>query len=140
MNLEEVMLNKCIEHFTSLNGESDSFRNSEKYGEIPSGLSIVFCDAVRRTEHFYKTIPKKRWLYENAVLTEQSIDAEVEEINQQNGIFFSTARAEFHWDLDRGKAFLSVVFGPRFGKGFSYDIIQNGDSITLENESVEWVS
>ncbi len=54
MNLEEVMLNKCIEHFTSLNGESDSFRNSEKYGELPSGLSMVFCDAVRRTEHFYK--------------------------------------------------------------------------------------
>ena len=140
MNLEEVLINKCIEHYKSLNGEKKFFSDSEKYGKLPSRLIIVYCDAIRRTEHHYKTIPQRCWLYENSVLKEQNINLEDDEANQQNGIFYSTASARFYWDLDKGKAFLGIMFGPRFGRGFSYSIKQNGRDFILDDEDIEWVS
>lgn len=70
VELEKAMMAKCIEHFNNLNVERDSFDNVEKYGRIPSIMFIEYCDAVRRTEHHYKLTSKKRWKYEDSIVSE----------------------------------------------------------------------
>lgn len=140
-DLETVLIDKCIEHFNSLNGERDSFDNVEKYGRIPSIMFIEYCDAVRRTENHYKLTSKKRWKYEGTIVSEMALEDESERKDiPMDGIFYAAASARIYWDLEKNKGFLDIVFGPRFGRGFSYDICIDGKNVSLENEKVEWVS
>jgi hypothetical protein len=139
MELERIMINKCIEYFKAVNSESNDDSEIDKYGRPPKTLIIEYYDAVRRTEHHYKQTLRKRWEYSNTVLTELSIENELEE-NPANGMFLKIANARFYWDLDRKKAFIGMTFGPRFGRGYSFDIKMSDDSISLENEQIEWVS
>ncbi len=139
--LEKVMINNCIEHFNSLNGEREFFESREECGHIPSVLHIEYCEAIKRTKDFYKLIPKKQWKYENSVIVEMSLETESENKDiQKDGIFYVFARAKIYYDLENKKGFLDIVFGPRFARGFSYDIHIDGENISLENEKVEWVS
>ena len=139
--LEKVMISNCIEHFKTLNGERDSFDDAERFGQIPNVLIIEYCDAIKRTEHYYKLIPKKRWKYENSTVTEMALENELEKEDiPPIGIFYNVASARIYWDMDNKKVFLDIIFGPRFARGFSYDIHIDGENIYLENEKIEWVS
>ena len=141
VELEKALISKCIEHFSNLNGERNSFNDVDKYGHIPDVLFIEYCDAVRRTEHHYNLISKKRWKYENSIVIELAIENELEKKDISiDGMFYAVASAKIYWDLEKKKGFLDIVFGPRFGRGFSYDIHFNEEKLSLENEYIEWVS
>ena len=46
--LEKVMINNCIEHFNSLNGEREFFESREEFGHIPSVLHIEYYETIKR--------------------------------------------------------------------------------------------
>lgn len=136
MELEKVVLNKCIQFFEELvtAHEDDDF-----YGKLPRYMIIEYSDARRMTEHFYKKTLKKRWKYIDGDIVEETIEKDPEE-NEKSGMYFLYAHASFYWDLEKGKAFVGMTFGPRFGRGYSYDIDKKEDDYELINEEIQWVS
>ena len=60
--LEKVMINNCIEHFNSLNGERVFFESREECGHIPSVLHIEYYETIKRMKE------TSSWLYYNLPL------------------------------------------------------------------------
>ena len=79
--------------------------------------------------------------YEDSIVSELAMEGKsVKKDISMDGIFYVVASARIYWDLEKKKGFLDIVFGPRFGRGFSYDICVDGGNVSLEKEKVEWVS
>ena len=55
-------------------------------------------------------------------------------------MYFSRAKASFYYDQERRKAFVNMYMGPRYGRGFVYDIESKDENIELVNEKLIWVS
>ena len=135
MELENILINQCIELFhKSIPKENDNF-----YGEVPQCIMIEWNDAERRTKHHYKLTLKKRWKYSNGALLVESLD-ELDKNNSISGMFYERATAQFYWDFEKNKAFVNIIFGPRYGRGYSYDFVKQNEKYFLENEKLEWVS
>ena len=81
----------------------------------------------------------KRIETRNEEIKEETIEKELEE-NEKSGMYFLYAHASFYWDLEKGKVFVEMTFGPRFGRGYSYDIDKKEDDYELINEEIQWVS
>lgn len=136
MNLVEVLLSKCIEKYEeAISGVSDD----EFYGTVPKLLVIEYMEAVRKTEHFYSKTYIKSWDYrpKNKIVERRNRD---EDDNPTCGMYFSRAKASFYYDQERSKAFVELYMGPRYGRGFVYDIERKDGNIELVNEKLKWVS
>ena len=156
--LEEVLLNKCIEHYENMIHPKESLdefldsieyvgdreRLRKKINEMDRSVSplqllrIDMLNAVRRTERFYKKSFVKCWIYENGELTALDKESELENDISSNRVYFKYADASFYWDIERMRGFVNMMYGPKCGCGFVYDIKQDGDSIILENEQIRW--
>ena len=89
--IESALIDKCIELYLGVLSEREEIEarktdNRIDYGIPPRYMFLREYDAVKKTEHFYKS------------------------------------------------------YGPRYGRGYSYDIRLEGNKIILENEDVLWVS
>lgn len=136
MELKNVLMNKCIEFFNAVVCNN---KDNDYYGKLPRCLIIEYKDAVRRTEHHYKLTLKNRWKYCGDIVSTESLD-ELDEDNPRSGMYYERARAQFYWDLEREKAFVSITFGPRYARGYSFDILKQDEEYILENEQLEWGS
>ncbi len=160
MKLEEVLLNKCIEHYENMihpDESLDDFLNDiedeaqrervkkmieEMDRSVPplQFLRIEMLNAVRRTEHFYKKSFAKCWIYKDGELTVSEEGQELENDISSSRVYFRFAASSFYWDIERMRGFVDMSYGPKFGRGFVYDIKQDGDNLILENEQLTWVS
>ena len=156
--LEEVLLNKCIEHYEnmihpeeSLDDFLDSIEDDERRERIKKMieemewsvpplqfLRIEMLDAVRRTERFYRTSFAKCWIYKDGVLEASDEGQEMENVISSNKLYLKFADSSFYWDVDRMKGFVNMTYGPLSGVGYKYDIKQVGNTIILENEQIRW--
>ena len=136
MDLVEVLLSKCIEKYEkAISGISDD----EFYGTVPRLLVIEYMEAVKKTEHFYSKTYIKSWDYRRKDEIEERHNRD-EDDNPTCGMYFARAKASFYYDLERGKAFVEMYMGPRYGRGFAYDIENKDENIELVNEKLVWVS
>lgn len=136
MDLIEVLLSKCIEKYEeAISGVS----NDEFYGIVPKLLVVEYMKAVRKTEHFYSKTYVMGWEYHlgDEIVERHNKD---EGDNPIYGMYFSRARASFYYDLERRKAFVDIHMGPRYGRGYVYDIESKDEKIELANEKLVWVS
>lgn len=136
MNLVEILLSKCIEKYEeTILGDSDD----EFYGTVPKLLIIEYMDAVRKTKHSYSKTYVKSWDYhlKCEIVERHNKD---EDDNPICGMYFSRARASFYYDQERRKAFVEMHMGPRYGRGFEYDIEGKDENVELANEKLVWVS
>ena len=136
MDLMEVLLSKCIEKYEeAVSGVSDD----EFYGTVPKSLVVEYMKAVRKTEHFYAKTYVKSWDYhlKGEIAERHSKD---EDDNPVCGMYLSRAKASFYYDQERGKAFVNIYMGPKYGRGFAYDIESKDEKIELANEKLAWVS
>ena len=136
MNLIEALLSKCIEKYEeAVSGVSDD----EFYGTVPRLMVVEYMEAVRKTEHFYAKTYVKSWDYhlKGEIVERHSKD---EDNNPVCGMYFSRAKASLYYDQERRKAFVNMYMGPRYGRGFAYDIENKDENIELVNEKLEWVS
>lgn len=156
--LEEVLLNKCIEHYEnmihseeSLDDFLDSIEDDEQRERIKKMiekiewsvpplqfLRIEMLNAVRRTERFYRTSFVKCWIYKDGVLEASDEGQEMENDISSNKMYLKFADSSFYWDVDRMKGFVNMTYGPLSGVGYKYDIKQVGNTIVLENEQIRW--
>ena len=58
---------------------------------------------------------------------------------EKSGMYYREATASASYDGD-GKASISVTFGPLFGRGYSYDVVDDGDKYLLTNQQMIWIS
>ena len=123
-----LLLQKCIDLFTEMKIQYDNSKAIEKYGHFPSSAIIKYGK------------DKKVWLFENG---------SVEEVNELSisvlctpvsGMFYPQAEFRFNFELNKSKAFLSYQFGPRYGRGFSYNIDWNKGEPNLTSTKTEWTS
>ncbi len=58
---------------------------------------------------------------------------------EESGMYYkeATASAAYHGDA---KASISVTYGPLFGRGYSYDVVDDGDKYRLTNQQMTWIS
>lgn len=136
MDLIEVSLSKCIEKYKeAISGVSDD----DFYGIVPKLLVVEYMKAVRKTEHFYSKTYVMSWDYHFGKEIKERLSKD-EDDNPTIGMYFSRARASFYYDLERRKAFVDIHMGPRYGRGFVYDIECKDEKIELVNEKLVWVS
>lgn len=136
MDLVEVLLSRCIEKYEeAISGVSDD----EFYGTVPKLLIIEYMEAVRKTKHFYSKTYIKSWNYRKGDEIEERHKKD-EEDNPTYGMYFSRAKALFYYDQERKKAFVELHMGPRYARGFAYDIESKDEKIELANEKLEWIS
>ena len=137
MDLERVMLDKCIEFFKRVYDEKDSFYDEKKYEEIPYDLFVEYCEDYYEDGIHYGLATEKLWKYENSTLIETSLP----DYDQYGaGTFFRLEGARIYWDLENNKAYLELLIGPIFGIRYSYDIVFDGGNAVLENEEIVWKS
>ena len=143
-NLEKVLIDKCIELYKSVIKSRFEFDAEDDhnidYGVPPYYMVITRYNAVRKTEHYYKRTFEKAWMYRNNTLEPMQEDEVDKEVNMRSGMFFERAKGSFYWDLDRMKAFVYMTYGPKYGRGFSYDIKLEEHDIILENEEIIMIS
>lgn len=158
--LEKVLLDKCIEHYEEMIHPKESFDEfldnigyegdraeiKKKYVERDMSvpplqlLRIEMLNAVRRTERFYKKTFAKCWIYKDGELTASGKEIDLQNDISSSRVYLKYADSSFYWDLERMKGFVDMVYGPEFGRGYVYDIKQDGDNIILDNEQIKWVS
>ena len=158
--LEKVLLNKCIEQYEdmihpkesfdefldSIGYEGDRTRIKKMYNEMDRSvpplqfLQVEMLNAVRRTERFYKKTFVKCWIYKDGELTASNEEMEIQNDISSSRVYYKYAKASFYWDLERMKAFVGMIYGPKSGCGYVYDIKLDGDSIILDNEQISWTA
>ena len=58
---------------------------------------------------------------------------------KKQGVYFEEAYAVAGYD-DRGKAYITMDYGPRYANCCAYDIIDDGKDCRLANEHMLWIS
>lgn len=53
---------------------------------------------------------------------------------------YSEARFEFSFDTDTHLVYLNMYYGPRYARGFQFELKQEGNTLSLCNDKVLWVS
>lgn len=158
--LEKVMLKKCIEQYEDMIHPKESFdefldnigyegdrtRIKKMYNETDRSvpplqfLQVEMLNAVRRTDRFYKKTFVKCWIYKDGELTASDEEMELQNNISSSRVYYKYAKASFYWDLERMKAFVGMIYGPKSGCGYVYDIKLDGDSIILDNEQIRWTA
>ena len=103
-------------------------------------LRIEMLNAVRRTERFYRKTFAKCWIYKDGELMAYSEEIDLQNEISSSRVYLKYADSSFYWDLERMKGFVNMIYGPKFGRGYVYDIKLDGDNIILDNEQIKWVS
>jgi hypothetical protein len=61
-------------------------------------------------------------------------------VGETRGALFENAKVSLWIDADRALAYVDWVYGPLYARGFTYEIRRNGDSVSLENVGLRWMS
>lgn len=136
MDLVEVLLSKCVEKYEA---EISVVSDDEIYGIVPKLLVIEHMEAIRNKKHSYSKKYIRSWNYRLGTEIEERHNRD-EENNFTQGMYFSRAKASFYDDQERRKAFVELYMGPRYARGFVYDIESKNEKFELVNEKLEWLS
>lgn len=136
MDFIEILLSKCIEKYEeAISGVSDD----EFYGKVSKLLVVEYMEAVRKTGRFYSKTYVKSWDYRPGREIEERPSKDDAD-NPISGMYFSRAKATFYYDRERRRAFVEIHMGPRYGRGFVYDMENKDGKMELVNEKLAWVS
>lgn len=143
--IESALIDKCIELYLSVLSEREEIEarktdNRIDHGIPPRYIFLREYDAVKKTEHFYKRTFAKAWIYKDGELMSKQEDVTTDEDMERSGMYYKRATGDFYWDIENQKAFVNMSYGPRYARGYSYDIRLEVNKIILENEDVLWVS
>ena len=141
--LEKVLVKKCVELYKEMLDEHKEIEKTDHridYGVPPKYILIKQYDGVEKTEHFNKGTIIKAWIYKDNELKSIPNDVAMEEDPERSGMYYKQATGEFYRDIENRKAYVNMSYGPRYGRGYSYDLILDAEEILLENEDVLWVS
>ena len=143
--IEKALIDKCIELYLGVLSEREEIEAEKSddridYGIPPRYMFLREYDAVNKTAHFYKRTLVKAWVYKDGEIETRQDDVTSDGDMERSGMYYKRATGDFCWDIENKKAFVNMQYGPRYARGYSYDIRIEGIKIILENEDVLWVS
>ena len=133
--IEEMVLNKCLEYLD----EISSHEYEEFYGHPPRVYYIDCGIGIERNGEYVMADLQKTYKYEAGKL-------EIVETGTKNAtqpvsrMYFAEGHAEFGTNSDSSVAFVNYLVGPRYGRGFSFEIIEDNEGKHLGEEKLLWVS
>ena len=132
--VESLLVNKCIEKYENVHSDSELY---PAMGPCPDELFIL--ESVKRINKLNSMeTPEKKWLYKDGELCRHNGIVKAQFIPRQ--AFNSIVEGSFYIDRESGKAFLDIIFGPRFATGYQYDLSDRDGVYSLENEKLLWAS
>lgn len=133
--IKEQLLKKCTVIFDDIaSAEADNF-----FGTPPSVFYVDFGFGDKRKIGYYVTDLQETYKYENGVMEKVEIGSR-NRIEPVSGMYFPEGHASIGIDKKNGYAFLSFSVGPRYGRGFQYEIVNDEDGQRLGKEQMLWMS
>lgn len=134
----DLMIKKCI-NLLEQEQKVDFPKNGRNYGKPPKTAIIAYGFGEIKEAEYQITDIQKKWLYENGCLEETDIKREID-LEQRNGMYYSEARFEFSFDPDTRLVYLDMYYGPRYARGFQFELKQEENTLSLCNEKILWAS
>ncbi len=120
--LTALLLEQCIAEFEQSKGGDGSW---------PESAVIVLKDRFHY-KFFGLGKPVRAWHYDGGTPTEIDSSEAEEHLNaESNRVHYRTARFLIAFPEDLSAARLTVSLGPKFGAIYLYDVICDGDNISL---------
>ena len=135
--MTEALISACTYQFDQLR---KSGMRSVYCGTPPERLILHIGHYKGGEAHAFKKLTKpgaKAYIYANREL--QPTNLRRKRSTVKRGVYYEEAYAEAAYD-DRGKAYITMDYGPRYASGYTYDVVDDGEDCWLDNERVLWVS
>ena len=81
----------------------------------------------------------EKYLFKNGKMEQVDPDAPEEEM-VKDGMYWSVGSISIKIHEDRGKVDLSYVYGPLYGSGYTYEIIEDEDGVRPGRGEMSWIS
>ena len=135
MNIKELLLEKCKEKLLSiLQTDGDDF-----FGDPPEAIYIDYGMGSKRKVGYLLTKVEETYCLtkdgiERVEVAPKSYDKTV------SGMYFKQGSAIVGYTKNLDFAFLNFQIGPRYGRGYEYLIIHDGEQMRLGEEIELWIS
>ena len=130
--MRDTLLSECMGMFDVVHESGKKF---SAFGKPPVLITIDIL--IKKDDG---NVIKEAYAYSEDGLKPISISHEDSEDSwEESGMYYREAAASASYDGD-GKASISVTFGPLFGRGYSYDVIEDRDKYRLTNQQMIWIS
>ena len=130
----EAVLEKCISIYKEI-GINEEKLDENAYGRFPS---VAYIEKQKTTPGKTRLSSVREtieiWKYEEEKLCH---DVRVP-VPIASKMYFN--RAHFVFEIIDHKLRFEYYFGPRYGRGMEFDIVETGDTVQFVNERNRWVS
>ncbi len=131
--LQKVIIERCIEIYSAIADDVLNWWNET----LPKELIIIEAKERKRTENSIESY-QMCWRFFDGKLEPYSFDGSLH--SQPGQKYFDIVLFTFFVSTDGKNAFIEYHVGPRFARGFRYDIVTGDNGRILENEKLIWVS
>lgn len=108
-----------------------SAKGDSEYGTPPRAMYIYYSEVVSGVS--------EKYLFKNGKMEQVDPDAPEEEM-VKDGMYWSVGSISIKIHEDRGKVDLSYVYGPLYGSGYTYEIIEDDDGVRPGRGEMSWIS
>lgn len=135
----ETLLKKSVTMFRSLQKKESTVDG--KFGRFPESATIIYTEFSKDLIHrAMRSI--RAWKVTSTELTEIHPPISTPDFGDRCGMYYTHGCFAFSFSSEQtpAKARLEMILGPRYGRGYIYDIVIKDHTIFLDNEQTEWVS
>ena len=135
-HLLDVLLSECIAVYEEV--YQDGMQNPEKayYGAPPQSV-LIACGTSDRGDDWHP-LSKKDACFRYTAEGLTAVPDDTEPDRTESGMYYRDAYAE--WVYHEGSAILMLVFGKRFARCFRYTVRTDGETVTLTEKKLLWIS
>ena len=143
MDREELIkaaLRECRRIFDKLKKQEESYTG--KFGRFPETAYIYYCGSSlqKPTDHFDASQRLRAWRLSGEGY-EQLPDAQQDaQTKPWSGMYYLTGVFAFCISEDGRTAKINMWLGPRYGRGFVYDVNDEWGAAFLTNQRTQWAS
>lgn len=133
----ELLLKECKEIFCE---EKDDYKRN-KYIKCKNLLEYAIITHYKSNDKIKNKLsdPIKVWKMNEEKIEEADLNTKA--VNDKySGRYFKVAEFSFYIDLENKKGIFNFLLGPRYGRGYSFDIEMSNNKYILKNPKILWVS
>lgn len=134
-SIKNRLMKRCIEMLAEIaNTPSDGF-----FGTPPKTFFIDFAFGDGRTVGMFIRKPLETYKYKSGAVVKVNTGTK-NQTEPISGMYYSEGYSAIGIDKKQNLAFLSFIVGPRYGRGFQYEILDSEEGKVLGEEQLTWVS
>jgi len=128
-----LLLRECQRLFAEHRKQNDHC-NKEKFGTFPSQALVYLHDKPEKGSRL------RAWCIREGDGHPEEVPVASEAGTEQNGMYYSEGFFAFSISHDQSTAWIDMVLGPRYGRGYEYSIKSSYGYPTLSDQQCIWVS